>query len=137
MNSVSHEAWQRAEDARLIIERDGGWRSGLPNAWCQALMHLNRHVHIPVHARADWEWLTNEMGRSIESCRHCRGMQFMEGISELEIRDMYHAFKRIYGCVANLAARIEAKESDAREIEAAQQTGELCAVSYDFSFRVH
>src|ERR1700722_12591340 len=99
MNPVIREAWQRVEDARLIIEHAGGWRLGLPDAWCQALMHLKRHVHIPVYARTDWAWLTNEMGRSIESRRDSRGMQFMDGISEAEVRDMYYAFRRIYCCI--------------------------------------
>jgi hypothetical protein len=137
MNPVIREAWQRVEDARLIIERAGGWRLWFPNAWCQALMHLKRHVHIPAYARTDWAWLTNEMGRSIESRRDSRGMQFMACISDSEVRDMYYAFRRIYCCIANLASRSESK-GDSLETEPPLQAGESSEpVSYDFEFRVH
>lgn len=97
------------EEARLIISHANSWRGGLPDAWCRALINLKREVHIPTHARADWAWLCNEMGRSIESRPDKSGMQFMEGIDETEVRDMCYAFKRVYCCVFYIAMRVAAK----------------------------
>lgn len=109
MNPVVAQSWQRMEEARGILDRANTWRAGLPDAWCRALMHLKREVHIPIYARTDWAFLSNEMGRSIESRPGNSGMQFMEGISETEVRDMYYAFKRVYCCVFYIAMRVTAK----------------------------
>lgn len=92
------EAWSLLSEASLMIERELQ-RTGLPNAWCQVLLAIKPHRHIPQGARRDWEFLTNEMARSIESSENGRGMTFMEGIPDADVSEARSAFARIYQAV--------------------------------------